>query len=207
MKWHDYSGNVKLYKFHNAKYVIVQTKSYYTNSNGYTKYLSTQISRYKVGDLPKHLRSGRGYFAYVDNKVKKLNYVGENPSGNITQNRRPVYNIWEKQLEASFDSDLKAALKKLDKSGLRPGQDELRKSRIKEILYDYNSLKRESSVYTDKTERYLVEGHHTTVATTILDKGSGFNMNQRSSDPPLTKSVYWTKSWYEFWKEAIKVVK
>jgi len=99
------------------------------------------------------------------------------------------------------------ALKKLDKSGLRPGQTEISKSRVMEIVENYDPMKAQSSVYTDSTGRYLVEGHHTTVANTMLGKGSGVNMNIPTQQIPSATNVYWTKKWYEFWKTQIKVTK
>jgi|GEM_PF-2065059 len=99
------------------------------------------------------------------------------------------------------------ALKKLDKSGLRPGQTEISKSRVMEIVENYDPMKAQSSVYTDSTGRYLVEGHHTTVANTMLGKGSGVNMNIPTQQMPSATNVYWTKKWYEFWKTQIKVTK
>jgi hypothetical protein len=99
------------------------------------------------------------------------------------------------------------ALKKLDKSGLRPGQTEISKSRVMEIVENYDPMKAQSSVYTDSTGRYLVEGHHTTVANTMIGKGSGVNMNIPTQQMPSATNVYWTKKWYEFWKTQIKVTK
>ena len=97
------------------------------------------------------------------------------------------------------------ALKKLDKSGLRPGQTEISRSRVMQIVENYDPIKASSSVYTDATGRYLVEGHHTTVANTILGRGSSANMNMVTPQVPSITNVYWTKKWYEFWKTSIKV--
>lgn len=52
----------------------------------------------------------------------------------------------------------------------------------------------------------LVEGHHTTVASTILNKGNCVNMGMICNDEPLVYNVYWTKKWYEFGKTAIKII-
>ena len=105
----------------------------------------------------------------------------------------------------SFDKDIKLALVKLDKSGLRPGQTRISKSRIRYLVENYDPILAHSCVYTDSTGKYLVEGHHTTVANTILNRGSGLNMNLISPGPPETKEIYWTKKWYEFWKNSIMV--
>lgn len=53
--------------------------------------------------------------------------------------------------------------------------------------------------------RYVVEGHHTTVASEIIGKGTTGNMGAVTNDPPATKDVYWWAEWYEFWKKPIKV--
>lgn len=74
------------------------------------------------------------------------------------------------------------------------------------IVESYDSIKASSSVYTDATGRYLVEGHHTTVATTMLGRGSGPNMNIPTQQLPSTTKIHWTKKWYEFWKKSIKVL-
>ena len=107
----------------------------------------------------------------------------------------------------SFDTEISVALDKLENSGLRPGQTEISKGKVKYIVENYDPTKAQSSVYTDSTGKYLVEGHHTTVANMILNKGSGINMNQISPLPPSSKNVYWTKKWYEFWKTAIEIKK
>ena len=99
------------------------------------------------------------------------------------------------------------ALNKLEQSGLKPGQTVISKSRVMEIVESYDPIKASSSVYKDSTGRYLIEGHHTTVATTMLNKDSGMNMNTPTKQKPLVKDVHWTKKWYEFWKKSIKVVK
>ena len=100
----------------------------------------------------------------------------------------------------------KNALQQLEQSGLKPGQTVISKSRVMEIVDNYDSLKASSSIYTDTTGRYIVEGHHTTVATTILGKGSGLNMNTPTNQLPSATNVNWTKKWYQFWKTSIKVV-
>ena len=116
-----------------------------------------------------------------------------------------------KALEGSgteaFDAEINKALYKLENSGLRPGQTEISKGKVQYIVDNYDPVKAQSSIYTDSTGRYLVEGHHTTVANMILDRGSGLNMNQVSPLSPSVKNVYWTKKWYEFWKKAIEIKK
>ncbi len=102
----------------------------------------------------------------------------------------------------SFDE----ALNKLEHSSLKPGQTIISKKRVMELVNDYNPIKASSSVYTDATGRYLVEGHHTTVAATILGKEASFNMNTFTNQPPSATNIHWTKKWFEFWKTAIKVV-
>ena len=97
------------------------------------------------------------------------------------------------------------ALKQLEKSGLKPGQTEISRSRVMQIVDNYDPLKAYSSVYTDATGRYLVEGHHTTVATKMLGRDFAVNMNLPTSQPPSVFNVHWTKKWYEFWKTSIKV--
>lgn len=67
------------------------------------------------------------------------------------------------------------------------------KGRIRYIVENYDPVLAQSSVYTDSTGRYLVEGHHTTVAKTILNRGTGINMNLVSPGTPETKKIYWTK--------------
>lgn len=74
------------------------------------------------------------------------------------------------------------------------------------IVESYDPIKANSSVYTDATGRYLVEGHHTTVAITMLGRGSGLNMNTPTSQLPSAMNVHWTRKWYEVWKKTIKVL-
>lgn len=35
---------------------------------------------------------------------------------------------------------------------------------------------------------------------------AGMYMNMPADLEPLTKNVYWSKKWYEFWKTSIKVI-
>lgn len=74
------------------------------------------------------------------------------------------------------------------------------------IQNNYNPTKAYSSVYSDGTNRYLVEGHHTTVAFKMLGKDNAINMNTATSDLPSATNVYWTKKWYQFWIKTIKIV-
>ena len=101
---------------------------------------------------------------------------------------------------------LDEALYKLEKSNLKPGQTVISRQRVLEIVDTYDPVRASSSVYVDSTGRYLVEGHHTTVATTMLGRESGFNMNVQTNQLPSVTNVHWKKSWYEFWKKSIKVV-
>jgi RHS repeat-associated protein len=105
---------------------------------------------------------------------------------------------------------LRQALVNLDKSGVRPGQTEINTSQlnnvINEIQNNYNPSKAYSSVYSDGINRYLVEGHHTTLAFEMLGKESSINMNIVTSDLPSATNIYWTKKWYQFWKKTIKIV-
>ena len=105
---------------------------------------------------------------------------------------------------------LQQALKELDASGLRPGQTELHTSQLNKVLDEiqnnYNPTKAYSSVYSDGTNRYLVEGHHTTVAFKMLGKENAINMNTATKDLPSSTNVYWTKKWYQFWRRRIKIV-
>lgn len=102
------------------------------------------------------------------------------------------------------------ALQQLDKSGLRPGQDVLSRSQLNSALdgitNNYNPSKAYSSIYNDGVNRYLVEGHHTTVAFKMIGKNSGPNMNICTSDLPSAMNIYWTKKWYQFGRKAIKII-
>ena len=57
-----------------------------------------------------------------------------------------------------------------------------------------------------RSNRYLVEGHHTTVAFKMLGKDNAINMNTATSDLPSATNVYWTKKRYQFWRKTIKIV-
>ena len=101
---------------------------------------------------------------------------------------------------------IEEALEKLENSGLKPGQTVISESRIREIAKSFDSRKASSSIFTDSTGRYIVEGHHTTVAATMLGAGTGFNMNIPTNQRPSATNIHWTKKWYEFWKKSIKVI-
>lgn len=101
---------------------------------------------------------------------------------------------------------IKGALKQLDSSGLRPGQTTISRSRVLELVDDFNSLKATSSVYSNGGAHYLVDGHHTTVASTILGKGNCMNMGLPTGQLPSATNVYWAKKWYEFCKTVIKII-
>jgi len=104
-----------------------------------------------------------------------------------------------------LDPRLRDALKQLDKTGPRPGQTEISQSKILDIVSNYDSTKAYSSVAKVGNTRFLVEGHHTTVASTILGKGTGANMGTIVSGLPEVTNVYWVKAWWEFGKTAITV--
>lgn len=89
---------------------------------------------------------------------------------------------------------------------MKPGQTLISRQKVLEIVSSYDPVRASSSVYVDSTGRYLVEGHHTTVATTMLGRESGFNMNTPTNQLPSAMNIHWKKSWYEFWKKSIKVV-
>ncbi|WP_110931549.1 RHS repeat-associated core domain-containing protein [Paenibacillus bouchesdurhonensis] len=98
------------------------------------------------------------------------------------------------------------ALEKLNESNLRPGQTVISKSRVMEIVDNYDPIKAQSSIFSNGKTSYLVEGHHTTVASVMFGRGNSFNMNYPTLQIPSATNVYWTKKWYEFWKTSIKVL-
>ncbi len=105
---------------------------------------------------------------------------------------------------------LMEALKELDDSGIRPGQDVLSRSQLNDVINkisnNYNPSIAYSSVNNDGANRYLVEGHHTTVAFKMLGKDTSPNMNIGTSKAPSTKDVYWTKKWYQLNRKSIKII-
>lgn len=106
---------------------------------------------------------------------------------------------------ASIDP-VKGALQQLNTTNIRPGQTTISRSRVIEIAQNYNTIKAQSSVYSSGGTKYLVDGHHTLVARTMLGKGSGPNMGFPTNQMPSATNIYWSKYWYEFWKTAIKII-
>ena len=102
---------------------------------------------------------------------------------------------------------LNKALEQLDASGLRPGQTEISRSRVMNLVNDFDSVKAQSSIYSNGGVRYLVDGHHTTVASTILGKGTCVNMGTVTLQLPSATNIYWAKKWYQFGRTVIKVIK
>lgn len=98
------------------------------------------------------------------------------------------------------------ALKTLDASGLRPGQTVVSSSKIMNIVENYDLIKAQSSINTIGNTRYIVDGHHTTIANVIIGKGTGPNMGMSTSQMPSATDIYWRKSWYEFGKKTIKIM-
>ena len=111
-----------------------------------------------------------------------------------------------KAAKAAKTDPLKQALKQLDASGLRPGQTEISRSKVMKLVNNFDSVKAQSSVCSIDGTKFLVEGHHTTVASTILGKGTCMNMGVTTSQLPSVTNVYWAKRWYEFGKTVIKIV-
>ena len=111
-----------------------------------------------------------------------------------------------KAVKATKADPVKKALNQLDSSGLRPGQTEISRSKVMKLVNNFDSMKAQSSVYSNGGTRFLVDGHHTTVASTILGKGTCMNMGVATSQMPSATNVYWSKKWYEFGKTVIKIV-
>ena len=62
---------------------------------------------------------------------------------------------------------------------------------LDDIQNNYNPTKAYSSVYSDGTNRYLVEGHHTTVAFKMLGKDNAINMNKcKRPEMKNKKAIY-----------------
>lgn len=102
---------------------------------------------------------------------------------------------------------VKIALQELDKTGLRPGQTEISRSRVMSIVNEFNPSKAHSAIYSNGAGRYLVEGHHTTVASTILGKGSCGSMGSLTTMEPSAFNVYWARRWYQIGRTVIKIKK
>ena len=158
------------------------------------RYYNASLGRFTQEDVIYN--DGLNLYAYCGSNP----VMYEDPSGYVK--------VCKKDGEAansdriSFDE----ALQQLEKSGLKPGQTVISKSRVMSIVENYDPIKANSSVYTDATGRYLVEGHHTTVATVILGKSSGINMNTPTKQVHSEKNIHWTKKAYEFWKKSIKIL-
>jgi len=101
---------------------------------------------------------------------------------------------------------VKNALKQLDSTGLRPGQTEISRARVMDIVNSFDITKAQSSIYSNGTTRYLVDGHHTTIASVITGKGPGMNMGIVTNQLPSATNVYWSRKWYEFGKTVIKIM-
>ena len=112
-----------------------------------------------------------------------------------------------KAVKSSQSDPVKQALKKLDASGIRPGQTEIRRSKVMELVQNFDSSKAKSSIYVSGKTRYLVEGHHTTVAATILGRGTCAGMGVTTTQVPSALNVYWYKRWYQFGRTVIKIRK
>ena len=101
---------------------------------------------------------------------------------------------------------VKNALKQLDSTGLRPGQTEISRAKVMDIVNSFDITKAQSSIYSNGTTRYLVDGHHTTVASVVAGKGPGMNMGIVTNQLPSATNVYWSRKWYEFGKTVIKIM-
>jgi hypothetical protein len=123
----------------------------------------------------------------------------------ITNNLQQATNAITSTASTAADP-VKNALKQLDSSGLRPGQTEISRSKIMELVNKFDTVKAQSSINSIGGTRYLVDGHHTTVASTILGKGTCMNMGAFTNQLPSATNIYWTKHWYEVWKTAIKIM-
>ena len=101
---------------------------------------------------------------------------------------------------------VKNALKQLDSTGLRPGQTEISRAKVMDIVNSFDITKAQSSIYSNGTTRYLVDGHHTTVASVVAGKGPCMNMGIVTNQLPSATNVYWSRKWYEFGKTVIKIM-
>lgn len=75
-----------------------------------------------------------------------------------------------------------------------------------ELVDNFDSVKAQSSIYCNGRTRYLVDGHHTTVASTILGKGTCMNMGNATMQMPSATNIYWSKKWYQIGRRVIQVV-
>ena len=102
------------------------------------------------------------------------------------------------------NTQINQALKQLDQSGLRPGQTEISQSGIMRYYNNPASISRESgAVFRDGVQRFVVEGHHRTVANVMRGGTSFYHMP--TSDPPSATNVYWYKEWWQIWRSAIEL--
>ena len=95
---------------------------------------------------------------------------------------------------ANVSSQLKDALKILDKSGIKPGQSSISQSRVMEIFNSYDPMKAHTSYTSINGSLYVSEGHHTLIAN-VMKYGricSGVNMGGIVSDPAILVGVTWS---------------
>lgn len=103
---------------------------------------------------------------------------------------------------------LEQALQKLDKSGVRPGQTTISRSRIMELIKDFDPTRAETIIYKSKDgTRYVVDGHHTLVAAIMLGREGGPFMGRPTALTPSEWNFYWWKQPWEFGRNAIKIIK
>ena len=115
------------------------------------------------------------------------------------------WRLTRQNLVQEVDPRIKLALLELEKSGLRPGQTEIYQGKILRLVENFDSAQAHSIVYKSVSgTNYLVDGHHTSVASTIVQK-SGIGMGQRALLPPEARNVYWTKRWWELGKKTIQI--
>ena len=92
------------------------------------------------------------------------------------------------------DSRITEALKKLDATGIRPGQTEISQSGVLAKFNSYNNLTASSSYTQINGNLYVSEGHHTMIAN-VMKYGklnSGINMGQYVYDPNVVTNMMWS---------------
>ena len=97
-------------------------------------------------------------------------------------------------LKSAADRPIWDAWQTLDRSGIKPGQTSISKSKIMEIYKSYNPLKANSSYTNVNGSLYVTEGHHTTIAN-VMKYGklnSGPNMGVLSKISPSATNKIWT---------------
>ena len=167
-----------------GQYFDAETGLHYNRFRYYAAEIGGFVSQDPLGLIP-----GENVYAFGPNAQGWVD-----PLGLQCETNKPVMTFEE-------------AIEKLGKNlNFRPGQTVISKSRVMKIVENYDPLKASSSVYRDGNVTYLVEGHHTTVATKMLGKTSSFNMNTPTAQSPSATNVYWTKKWYEFGKKTIKIL-